>query len=254
MNQRLIREGKNREDWGSLPNLVRGWFQQFNERNYLNKDLSNVSMNVWCALVDKLRITFNRADNEIISADFEAKEASAPDEAALSIKDLLISIEERKPRRDPDHELLSQLRDVSPREYGDQKLERFLDAARHLLYEAENVRRWHGNYTWREELDLDAICYPLESLGLVARKLKAAPKPQPGRPSARWHVVGRNIAKDIRSVAKQEGYGSTSYREDFSVTTHVATQAINWAYETDIEPATFAKVMRNKFPRRPRAR
>lgn len=254
MSQRLIREGKGPDDWGSLPNLLRGWFLEFNEANYLSNKLSITSMNAWCSLADKLRVTFNRADNEIIAADFEAKEAAGPEDSEWTIKDILISIEDRKPRRDPDYELLHQLRDVSPQEYGDQKVERFLAAARHLLYEAENMRRWHGNYTWGEGLDLNTICYPMERLGLVARKLKPMPKPRPGRPSAAWHAVGRKIAKDIREAARQEGYNSTSYRDDLSVTSFVATQAINWAYAIDVEPATFAEVMRKKFPKRPRMR
>ncbi|TGD94903.1 hypothetical protein [Methylobacterium nonmethylotrophicum] len=237
MSQPLIAERKSGQDWGLLYLEIQRWFQ---ESLCQKSGSEKISEQNCIFLSDKLRVTFNRADNEERIRRFRIEQFER-DRAAASDDEMIF-----RQRNNPERGLIESLRDIDVEKYNNDKIDAFLNAARNLLYEAENIRDYFGNYMFTDKIDLDEICAPLEEMGLVAKKTLPLGKTAQGRPESFWREVGKTIANDIRAVAKQEGYGRTGLTDGLSVTAYVGAQAVNWAFGTFITPVGFADAMKRK--------
>jgi hypothetical protein len=226
MSQPIINERKKPDDWAALPLRVREWFSEFDGSGGGKAELSGEACHF---LARKLQLAFNHADNLAITRAHENKH-NTPVPIDL-------------------------LRDIDAQKYESDKLERFLDAARNLLYEADRLEEYFGNYTWGHGVDLAAIRYQLHQIGIASKQLPAPEKPSPGRSIGFWHETGRAIARAIRDVAKQAGYQRVGITDPTSITAHVGACAITWAYGgPGVSASGFVDGVRKSGPKGNRAK
>lgn len=148
---------------------------------------------------------------------------------------------------------LPELKDVSPAEYLDRKVQKVISAANQVLVAARELKAYHGNYCWT---DNHSGAVSLEDIEDMLRRIGAVPRaPNPhaktGRPPERWHEVARLIAPAIKAALQEARYrGSLSMIDEKSAVVHVGAAAINWAYKLDVEAAGFASAMRRRDRRK----
>jgi hypothetical protein len=142
---------------------------------------------------------------------------------------------------------LSELKDVSFEEFRKFKLQRFMDAADVLLFEAFEllVENW-DDYKWE---DSNGTVY-LEDVTAMLWRIGACTTPRStskrGRPREAWHLPGREMARLIMVTMRNAGYQKRRLRmqDSESITASVGAAAVSRAYGIDIKPSGFAAAMK----------
>jgi hypothetical protein len=144
---------------------------------------------------------------------------------------------------------LSKLKDVSPAEWADARIEAVERGAANLLAATIELERYAPEYGW-EYADGDVSLPELqETLRRVKRHGTRAPrrKPTRGRPPVPWREAGRQFAQAVIREMRAVGYkGRLGIRDAESVTAVVAARAISWAYHKRLSPSGFVSAMRNR--------
>jgi hypothetical protein len=151
---------------------------------------------------------------------------------------------------------LFELKDISYEEYREFKLQKLMNAANALLFEAHELylENW-DNYQW---VDSDGTVY-LEDVMVILSRIGAYTTPRstakPGRPKEAWHAPAREIARLIVTAMRNAGYQGRRLRmqDGESITASVGAAVISCAYNIDIQPSGFAAAMktRNRAKREP---
>jgi len=202
------------DDWRRLPNTISGWFS-----GALGRDHPKPSFEACIRLARRFQIILNQHDN----AELER-------------------IAELEGRRVD----LFQLKDVSGAELEGKIIRGVMDAANHLMAEAEEVEKFFGGYVFRNSVTLAEIQHVLGRIGAFPKR-RTSPAVTRGRPKEAWHSVSHDIARAVISAMREAGYrGALSSKNEKSVTCGVGAKIINLAFGLRIDAAAFVSAVRNR--------
>jgi len=138
------------------------------------------------------------------------------------------------------------MKDVSPAEELNKKVQKIISAANEVLFAAQEVEEYAGGYQWEDE---DGIV-TLADLSHILKRIGSFPKSKPpvammGRPPEAWHRIARPIAHLIKDSLREIEYiGSLNLLDEKSPIAFISAAAINWAYGINVDATGFASAMR----------
>jgi hypothetical protein len=200
---------EQKEEWFPI-NMIKDWFDYA-----LPADSAKPTVSTYEKLARELRVTFNRMSNK------------------------------EKQKRGPVD--LSELKDVDPREWFEEKLKPLLNAAYDVILAARAFEEFGGNHHWvddRGSISLEDVVQMMHRIGARARAAKMS---RSGRPREAWHAAARAISPLIKRALEEAGHvRNLSAADEKSHVAIIGAQAINRAYRIEIEAGAFASAMRNR--------
>lgn len=229
---RPLLKAKSVKERKALPDTVLAWFV-----NALRQDDPRPSPASCAKLAGELQTIANRCNNV-------ALERSGIDCSGVT----------------PPKEFL----DVDQRDWQKRKIQNFMDAANRLLFAAEDLEGFCGDYRWTlsdGSVSLSEIQYLLLRIGAVPRAIIDSKEAisiagrrifmhdigLSGRDREAWHTAAHPIAHVIEAAMQGINYrGSLNKRKPDGVVAQVGASAINWLFVTrkQIEPEGFVSAVK----------